>query len=89
MIIGSRFLKGSRNFKGTFISLFRLSLSKTFINLFNLIFSSNISDPLSGFFVVKRSKIYGKEKFLYKNGLKLLWITIYFLKIKSKLLKYL
>ncbi len=83
MIIGSRFLKGSRNFKGTFISLFRLSLSKTFINLFNLIFSSNISDPLSGFFVVKRSKIYGKEKFLYKNGFKI--VMDYYLLLKNKI----
>ena len=83
MIIGSRFLKGSRNFKGTFISLFRLSLSKTFINLFNLIFSSNISDPLSGFFVVKRSKIDEKEKFLYKNGFKI--VMDYYLLLKNKI----
>ena len=66
MIIGSRFLKGSKNYKSSIKSWFRLFLSKSFINIFNLIFFSNISDPLSGFFVVKRSKIIGKEKFLYK-----------------------
>ena len=82
MIIGSRFLKGSKNFKGTLISLFRLSLSKTFINLFNLIFSSNISDPLSGFFVVKKSKIYEKERFLYKKGFKI--VMDYYLLLKNK-----
>ncbi len=83
MIIGSRFLKGSKNFKGTLISLFRLSLSKTFINLFNLIFSSNISDPLSGFFVVKKSKIYEKERFLYKKGFKI--VMDYYLLLKNKI----
>lgn len=83
MIIGSRFLKGSKNYKATLKSWFRLFLSKSFINIFNLIFLSNISDPLSGFFVAKRSKIIGKEKFLYKKGFKI--VMDYYLLLKNKI----
>tara|TARA_A100001011_G_C14298529_1_gene839626 strand:- start:152 stop:850 length:699 start_codon:yes stop_codon:yes gene_type:complete len=83
MIIGSRFLKGSKNYKSSIKSWFRLFLSKSFINIFNLIFFSNISDPLSGFFVVKRSKIIGKEKFLYKKGFKI--VMDYYLLLKNKI----
>ena len=83
MIIGSRFLKGSKNYKSTLKSWFRLFLSKSFKNIFNLIFFSNISDPLSGFFVVKKSKIIGKEKYLYKKGFKI--VMDYYLYLKDKI----
>lgn len=83
MIIGSRFLSGSKNYKSTLKSWFRLFLSKTFIKIFNILFYSNISDPLSGFFVVKKSKIMGKEKFLYKKGFKI--VMDYYLLLKSEI----
>lgn len=83
MVIGSRFLKGSQNYKSSLKSYLRLILSKTFIKIFNFIFKTDLSDPLSGFFVVKKNTIKGKDDFLFKNGFKI--VMDYYLLLKGNI----
>lgn len=71
MIIGSRFLKGSVNYKSGFKSKFRLFLSYIFCFLLNLLFKPKISDHLSGFFIAKKKILLVNEKKLFKKGFKI------------------
>ena len=71
IVIGSRFLSESRNYTYSLKSKFRLRLSKLFIYLFNLIFKTNLSDPLSGFFASKRLILLNKDHLLFKKGFKI------------------
>lgn len=72
MIIGSRFLKGSINYRSGFKSKFRLFLSYTFCFLLNLLFKPKISDHLSGFFIAKKKILSVNKKKLFKKGFKII-----------------
>jgi len=86
IIIGSRFLKNSKNYEKEFKSKFRLILSKCFIIIFKLITKSRLTDPLSGFFAAKKSILINKEKFLFKKGFKIV-LDYYLLLRKSAKIK--
>ncbi|MDC1127046.1 glycosyltransferase [Candidatus Pelagibacter sp.] len=71
IVIGSRFLKNSSNYSKSIKSIVRLSLSKIFISLINLLFGLNVTDPLAGFFISKKKSL-KNNKHLYKKGFKIL-----------------
>jgi dolichol-phosphate mannosyltransferase len=83
MIIGSRFLKESINYRFGIKSKFRLLLSATFCFLMNLLFKPKISDHLSGFFIAKKQVLLVNKKKLFKNGFKI--ILDYYLLLRRKI----
>ena len=85
IVIGSRFLNGSKNYTHSLKSRFRLRLSKLFIYLFNLIFKTNLSDPLSGFFASKRLILLNKDHLLFKKGFKIVLDFYLLLRNKTKI----
>lgn len=84
-VIGSRFLKNSSNYSKSLKSIVRLSLSKFFIAVINYLFKLNITDPLAGFFICKRTSL-KNNKLLYKKGFKILldYLIVNRKKIKLK-----
>lgn len=74
------FLVGVRDFSKfsiSGISLARYWCSKIFILIFNLLVGSSTSDPMSGFFIFKRSIYLKEKKNLYGNGYKILADLLY------------
>ena len=69
---GSRFLNNSFIFHNYLYNLFRINLSKAFIYLIKKILKVNLTDPLSGFFMVKRNIVIEYENKIYKNGWKIM-----------------
>lgn len=84
-VIGSRFLKNSSNYSKSLKSIVRLFLSKFFIAVINYLFKLNITDPLAGFFICKRTSL-KNSKLLYKKGFKILldYLIVNRKKIKLK-----
>jgi dolichol-phosphate mannosyltransferase len=78
-ILGSRFLKDSKIKLYQPQSLFRLFLSKIFNLIFNIIFQTKISDPLTGFFLSKRKILIKNHDKFFKSGFKIIldYIIIY------------
>ena len=69
-INGSRFLQESLIFKSTYYKIFRIMLSKIFIYFMRILIKIDLTDPLSGFFLVKeKHKKYSK---MYKSGWKIM-----------------
>ena len=67
-----------RNFKKrSGLSFFRFFLSVFLIKLIHLIFKKMTSDPMSGFFVVKKKIFILNKKKLYGEGFKILFDLIY------------
>jgi len=72
MVIGSRFLKNSTNNTISYYYLIRLFLSKSLIKFINLVTNTKLSDPLSGFFLIKRNLIIKYKKELFASGFKIM-----------------
>jgi len=72
MIIGSRFLKKSTNNTSSYYYLIRLFMSKTLIKFINLVTNTKLSDPLSGFFLIKRSLVIKWNNKLFSSGFKIM-----------------
>jgi dolichol-phosphate mannosyltransferase len=70
MIIGSRFLEKSINYKSGFKKKFRLMLSRIFCFIFGIFYKPSISDPLSGFFIAKKKILLVSKRLLFKRGFK-------------------
>jgi len=70
-VIGSRFLKESKNYKNSLKSVIRFMLSKFFIFIINKLFSLKVTDPLAGFFICKKKSL-KNNKLLFKRGFKVL-----------------
>ncbi len=85
IVIGSRFLKNSSNYSKSLKSIIRLLLSKLFIAIINYLFKLNVTDPLAGFFICKRTSL-KNNKLLYKKGFKILldYLIVNRKKIKLK-----
>ena len=67
-----------RNFKKrSGLSFYRFFMSLLLIKLINLIFEKKTSDPMSGFFVVKKKIFFSNKKKLYANGFKILFDLVY------------
>lgn len=71
-INGSRFLEESFIFNNRIYNLIRINMSKIFIYVIKKLFEINLSDPLSGFFMVKKSLVISNEKKIYQNGWKIM-----------------
>lgn len=74
------FLVGVRDFSKlsiSGISLARYWSSKIFILFFNLLLGPSTSDPMSGFFIFKKSIYFKEKKNLYGNGYKILADLLY------------
>ena len=69
LMIGSRFFEIDRS-KG--LSVTRNKLSNIGIQCCNFFLKSKLSDPLSGFFLIKRDLILSSRSALYKDGFKIL-----------------
>jgi len=69
LVVGSRFLDDSSES----MSLIRKAISKIGISISHLFIPKSITDPLSGFFLVKSSVINELKKRLYKGGFKILF----------------
>ena len=70
LVSGSRFLLAP-NVEG--LSKSRHELSQTGIKVTNFFLENDISDPLSGFFLMKRDKFLELQGSLYKDGFKILF----------------
>ena len=74
ILVGSRNLFMKNN-KG--LGFIRLNASRILVLIVNILFGKKTSDPMSGFFIIKR-KLYKKtKKELLKNGYKILLDLIY------------
>ena len=64
----------SRKFNkiGDSLSTIRLFSSRLLIFIFNFLFNLKISDPMSGFFVIKKEIVNKNKKRLFKKGYKIL-----------------
>lgn len=71
-INGSRFLDKSQISGSPLYNLGRINLSKIFIYLIRKVLKINLTDPLSGFFMVKKNLVIFNEKRIYKNGWKIM-----------------
>jgi dolichol-phosphate mannosyltransferase len=69
LMIGSRFFEINRS---AGLSETRNKLSNIGIQCCNFFLKSKLSDPLSGFFLIKRELILGSRSALYKDGFKIL-----------------
>tara|TARA_B100001093_G_scaffold405636_1_gene393932 strand:- start:1534 stop:2250 length:717 start_codon:yes stop_codon:yes gene_type:complete len=65
---------GSRNFNNLnqSLSFIRSLSSKILITIFNILFNLKISDPMSGFFIIKKKIFKRCEKKLFNKGYKIL-----------------
>jgi len=70
LIIGSRFLETN---KTDSLSEARSGLSKTGIKITQRFIGNKFTDPLTGFFLVKKSSLSGLERKIYKDGFKILF----------------
>ena len=70
-VSGSRFMKKSINNTNSIKYAFRLTLSKILNYVINLLLNTNLTDPLTGIFIVERSVFLKQEKNLYLNGYKI------------------
>ncbi len=71
-------LIAARDFsKRSGLTLIRFFLSLFLISLINLIFQKKTSDPMSGFFAIKKKIFIENEKNLYGKGFKILFDVIY------------
>ena len=67
-----------RNFKKrSGLSFFRFFMSLSLIKLINLIFEKKTSDPMSGFFVIKKKIFFSNKKKLYDKAFKILFDLVY------------
>tara|TARA_B110000008_G_scaffold268474_1_gene296646 strand:- start:2510 stop:3208 length:699 start_codon:yes stop_codon:yes gene_type:complete len=67
-----------RNFKKrSGLSFVRFFMSLSLINLINLIFEKKTTDPMSGFFVIKKKLFFLNKKKLYGKGFKILFDLVY------------
>jgi len=82
MVIGSRFLKKSNNNTNSYYYLIRLFLSKILIKFINLITNTKLSDPLSGFFLVKKNLVIKYKKEFFSSGFKIM-LDIYLSRINK------
>jgi dolichol-phosphate mannosyltransferase len=87
MVIGSRFLKKSKYNKHKLSSILRVFLSKTFNLIFNKIFCTNVSDPLSGIFISKRKILISNQDKLFKRGFKIILDYLIILRFKYKIIE--
>ena len=71
-INGSRFLNKSFIFKDYTYNYGRINMSKLFIYVIKKLLNINITDPLSGFFMIKRDVVLFNETRIYKNGWKIM-----------------
>lgn len=71
-INGSRFLEESFIFNNRIYNLIRINMSRIFIYVIKKLFEINLSDPLSGFFMVKKRLVISNEKKIYQNGWKIM-----------------
>ena len=71
-INGSRFLQESLIFKSAYYKIFRIMLSKIFIYFMRILIKIDLTDPLSGFFIVKREKLIRNIPKMYKSGWKIM-----------------
>lgn len=85
IVIGSRFLKKSKYHKHKLSTLLRISLSKTFNLVFNQIFNTCVTDPLSGFFIAKREVLINNQDKLFKSGFKIILDYLIILRSKYKI----
>ena len=69
---GSRFLDKSLIFHNHFYNLGRINLSRIFIFIIRKLLKINLTDPLSGFFMVKKDLVISYENKIYKNGWKIM-----------------
>lgn len=69
---GSRFLNESFIFKDYIYNFGRINMSKVFIYIIKKLFKVNITDPLSGFFMIRRDIVLLNENKIYKNGWKIM-----------------
>ena len=74
IVIGSRFSKST--FEGN-LGFFRSLISNFAIKLINLAFGNKSFDPLSGFFLCKKTLIKKYESNFFKKGYKILFDIIY------------
>lgn len=70
-VSGSRFMKNSINNTKKLKYIFRLTLSKILNFFINIILGINLTDPLTGIFIVKRKVFIKNKKKLYANGYKI------------------
>ena len=70
-VSGSRFMKNSINNTKKLKYIFRLTLSKILNFFINVILRINLTDPLTGIFIVKRKVFIKNKKKLYANGYKI------------------
>ena len=76
----------ARNFKKREgISLYRFLISKLLIFLINIFFEKKTSDPMSGFFLIKKCFFNNCKRKLYGRGFKILFDIISSCKIKKTL----
>ncbi len=71
-INGSRFLNQSFIFKDYLYNFGRINMSKLFIYIIKKLLNVNLTDPLSGFFMIRRDIILSHENKIYKNGWKIM-----------------
>ena len=70
-VSGSRFMKRSINNTKKIKYVFRLMLSKILNYVINFFLNMNLTDPLTGIFIVERKVFLNQKKKLYLNGYKL------------------
>ena len=70
------------------LSFIRFFLSLLIILVINLIFKKKTSDPMSGFFVIKKKIFIENEKNLYSKGFKILFDVIYSTKKNLRIQDY-
>ena len=70
-VSGSRFMKKSINNTKKFKYVFRLMLSKILNYVINFFLNINLTDPLTGIFIVERKVFLKNKKKLYLNGYKI------------------
>ena len=77
------FLICSRNFKKRYgLSFVRFYSSKFLILIINFLLGKKVSDPMSGFFIFKKSFFKSNKKNIYDKGFKILMSLIYSTKKK-------
>ena len=76
------FLKKSNNNTNSYYYLIRLFLSKILIKFINLITNTKLSDPLSGFFLVKKNLVIKYKKEFFSSGFKIM-LDIYLSRINK------
>jgi len=70
-VSGSRFMKKSINNTKKIKYVFRLMLSKILNHMINFFLNMNLTDPLTGIFIVERNLLLKNKKKFYLNGYKI------------------